>query len=1143
MHHYIKYIILAIAGVLTTACRDTFDPNIEYSNTIKFHATVSGNSGWNSGSRCGDGMPVLDYDIMTLASDQSADSMYLHASVTEWGDADIDLNNFMIDSEGNVSRSPGNSRTSLIDSPDKMPENIFVSAFHYDTWDASLRNNPGFNYFKNQPARKLGGGNYEFNPPVYWPESGKLRFFAWSCSPEPDPVDHYVPGVIFTQPWMPNDKRSALFVKQIPREDADPDDEYKGIIHADFEKQNDVLVAWSGEIEANGSRPAVNLHFKHLMTGIRFKTDNTVPRNIEIKEIRLKNVMTQGYYTPTSMNSIDHVTSPSVPLGYWDHWYFGSPMELRVQVNKTVGKNEYIIDPDKILMVPPQIFGNDNAEVQIFIRQAGSDHDEMMFGYIKKDTEWKSGTIVTYTLSYDNWWSGLQATQPLAYPYSGGSHEFKLSSFDVSNFESKDLQFNPLDWEADFCFDHDADGNPISFMEAIPESGPNSWLTFKMGGQSGLRDLSGPGTYDESTNKNTPIPITAIVAPNTEVKTYDLDKDLKMQSSTLPNTRPQYPEAQPFNLAACPIADKEGVNNTIIDETANCYVVDRPGWFMFPIVYGNAIRFNNNNRAAYAPGSLPRGNALNSTTGALPRFYHAKGKINHPIIGHASNADGTPTGAKVVWQDAEKLISQVKYVPNVYPWVDDLDGNKPYTIGAIKFYVDQSTIKQGNAVVALTDASGNVMWSWHLWVTTMFNYANEDLPMNVDLQTSKGSNVKMMPVNLGWVSYNPIDVYQTRKCTVRFKTKTTAQVQRHYDVVIMQRRLRKHWYGHSPFYQWGRKDPFQGGAAQWNSARWWDSDGNVKENHHPPFFDMGDRQSVAANPTSEFTSLKLRVSMPNHWHTIQEYPADGTVKGNSNMFLNLWDAFDAAGWPAGSADAHGSSWKPGDNSGAPDDEIEKTVYDPCPQHYKVPKVTAYTGFTSFGNNVGLRIFTDTWSEVIKIDGNALTDPFSGKWVKNNYFDDSNPKFIPSTDESIWRGFITRDDHTFTIYGSQYPVNYSVFSFLTDVMETKQISLPAVGYRDWRKFKSDGTEYSATTLQVGSDGYYWTAKACNRDEAYYLCFMYGRNTSGGGDGTYSPPHINPCNHFINTDGYPIRPCFDPTIKTDIYPAAKHRAKRR
>ena len=45
-----------------------------------------------------------------------------------------------------------------------------------------------------------------------------------------------------------------------------------------------------------------------------------------------------------------------------------------------------------------------------------------------------------------------------------------------------------------------------------------------------------------------------------------------------------------------------------------------------------------------------------------------------------------------------------------------LGRNSPRTVNT-RFDVDHSTIRQGNAVVAVLDASGMIMWSWHIWVT------------------------------------------------------------------------------------------------------------------------------------------------------------------------------------------------------------------------------------------------------------------------------------------------------------------------------------------------------------------------------------------------------------------------------------------
>lgn len=35
-----------------------------------------------------------------------------------------------------------------------------------------------------------------------------------------------------------------------------------------------------------------------------------------------------------------------------------------------------------------------------------------------------------------------------------------------------------------------------------------------------------------------------------------------------------------------------------------------------------------------------------------------------------------------------------------------------------RFYIGKETINQGNAVIAVRDDSSNILWSWHIWVTS-----------------------------------------------------------------------------------------------------------------------------------------------------------------------------------------------------------------------------------------------------------------------------------------------------------------------------------------------------------------------------------------------------------------------------------------
>lgn len=84
--------------------------------------------------------------------------------------------------------------------------------------------------------------------------------------------------------------------------------------------------------------------------------------------------------------------------------------------------------------------------------------------------------------------------------------------------------------------------------------------------------------------------------------------------------------------------------------------------------------------------------------------------------------------------------------------------------GRITVKVDAGT--NGNAVVALLDPNGAIVWSWHIWCVTM------DSPM-APYHWSRGNTWLMSDINLGATSKTPGDVNS---------------------------------YG--MYYQWGRKDPF-----------------------------------------------------------------------------------------------------------------------------------------------------------------------------------------------------------------------------------------------------------------------------------------------------------------------------------------------
>ena len=179
--------------------------------------------------------------------------------------------------------------------------------------------------------------------------------------------------------------------------------------------------------------------------------------------------------------------------------------------------------------------------------------------------------------------------------------------------------------------------------------------------------------------------------------------------------------------------------------TANCYMVHTAGNYKLPLVYGNAIKNGATNAAAYT-----------GVSGQLENFTNHAGKdITDPWIKNNKGADDnniTVATAELLWQDAEGLITNV-----------GIDGDYlTLTVG------ENAADQEGNAVVAAKDGSGNIVWSWHIWVTKQ-TFAEADLT-----SVATGSHdYQVTPVNLGWVG-DPVS------------------------------------QGYNTYYQWGRKDPFPG---------------------------------------------------------------------------------------------------------------------------------------------------------------------------------------------------------------------------------------------------------------------------------------------------------------------------------------------
>ena len=151
--------------------------------------------------------------------------------------------------------------------------------------------------------------------------------------------------------------------------------------------------------------------------------------------------------------------------------------------------------------------------------------------------------------------------------------------------------------------------------------------------------------------------------------------------------------------------------------TANTYVVNKPGYYMFPFVYGNAIKNGQANEAAYTnQGGSNQANFVN----------HLGNQLTSPYL--EGNSGCTPSSVEVSFQTANGLIK-------------DLGTVAGGDCGYAKFTIESIPTGGGYAVISAKTSGGVIIWSWNIWLYP------DDL---TEIEVTNHGNVKykMLPVNL-----------------------------------------------------------------------------------------------------------------------------------------------------------------------------------------------------------------------------------------------------------------------------------------------------------------------------------------------------------------------------------------------------------
>ena len=629
-------------------------------------------------------------------------------------------------------------------------------------------------------------------------------------------------------------------------------------VKQDVEQQVDLMTACSGEVHyEHGNDPTSNLKFTHALAAVKFSIGSNLSPVI-IEKIEVSGVKYKGRYElPNALNamgtwtSVDNatttVTLSGINMNAADrpNTMLAGALTPDPHGYNVSGRQNYTF-----LMIPqtlPARGAANPAKVTIYY-QEGSTTKHISFPLTG---EWKANTTREYKLSQKNSsWGYIftLAKENKTFDYQGNETNSE-AAFDVTSYrQAPDGTKQPVAWK-------------ITKYEEWDYT-TNNWVT-RAAKPAWLGNIADQGTGVAGSAESV----------NTSVEAATITDRLKEYNDVLKNATPKGTAANPYNLA------NPGGNGQvgIIEESANCYLISAPGYYCIPLVYGNAIKDGTTNTKSYQTS--------NSGAYILQHFKdHAGQDISSPYI-NVQNASNPATQASIVWTDQSGIIEASSL---------GIEGSG--TNAFVHFRVPQDKIKNGNAVIAVKNASGTVMWSWHLW------FIHDDALNTVTCTNFQGHKYKFIQETLGW-KYTALKVstYSApRKVRVKVEqTVANGGVKQSAYITITQNpgNARR---GYNTFYQFGRKDAFPGTDTT--------PDGSFTPNG-------GNNMSIQNG-----------IQHPETFYT------DGSTWSNGYNQYNLWSMDNTT-------------------TGFNDDAVVKTIYDPCPAGFKMPASNAFTGFTTTGRNV------------------------------------------------------------------------------------------------------------------------------------------------------------------------------------------------
>ena len=908
-------IMACIATILLNACNDDFVPNRNTHNSDVVGFTLNCAYNDSTQARSNEKQPFCGVLAMTNG-ENSQDSLYLHTNVT-------DMSAPMIQEKANSRGIPVKK--------DNFGDKFTVYAYTHVDNNARI-------YMDGIEVTK--GNNDVWLPETnfYWTENN-LDFFAYHNIENYEPVFHNIS-------YVNEAKKEAKFSYTVPKSTDG---------NTDAEAQPDLLMAYAncGKGDSDG---IANLTFTHALSAVKFELD--IPMNGKIKTVSIEGIKGSGdcvfngeySWTPTG----DNVT-------------YTQSFERNITTSEVEGDMTIALTDEKIsatFMLIPQVLSS-SAKVTVVMEDSDNGVEHTFSGIIGDGSaEWIAGKTYTYIISRDAiiWDYVFEVTPSINFLLTDDTNKsYSVKSYKQTASASQTI---PLKWAvtnfADIPQIVDEKGDAKDNGTAVNSTTAPAWFSAFTTG----------GTGNVAENVITIVP--------QKIKS-NYAGDITMQNEELKGS-----EEQPWDLST------HRHDKSIRPRcTANCYVVHSAGTYMLPLVYGNAIYNGADNPSAYTYQSTGAETASqyvvgnNNISGRTTRYNFQ----DHVIKSDVNTADGANDGitqpyiskkdggkydvadAVMLWQDAYNIVKQ-----GSVGLTTTEDGKQ-----ALKFTLNKDFMQQANIVLAVRDASGTILWSWHIWVyehnvNSYYVLANYQAKLGQAGTKAYTESFKFSTGNLGHCMAKKLEI-PAGKAEVTFTQYeldgTTPVSATPKMTVTLQGMNFEETVGNNTYYQWGRKDPMIGVQNRTDNLKTYYTDPTILPNvdTDPSLSNdtrkygykvIEERATIARtiqNPTVFFSEGNKKTSNYTYagrrcddWVIGPGRRDDSQSTGREVGYFNLWNNYDyihtnsCYNVPTKNLETDEYNEKIDNNN----TKVIKTVYDPCPIGFKMPSAAAFRSISTYG---------------------------------------------------------------------------------------------------------------------------------------------------------------------------------------------------